>query len=325
MINKYMKTKILEYLNASKLQKKLIFSLRKAAWFDELEKVFSQMNLPINWSLQRKLWHYWRDTSSVPLCPISGRERKWRAGGAVERIDIPGMSEGYSMFADYKVAGQGIKTLAKKTLQERYGVDNPMDIPGMDVKRKTHFLEKYGVENPSSNDQVKLKRINTMLERFGVEHNFINWSEKMFAKHGVYNSVHIPEVAEKLCYNRFKKRKEYMLSFGEIIHLQGYEPFGFDYLKTLYEEKQVLYRKKDMPELWYNWEGKIRRYYCDFFVPSDNLVVEIKSPYTFSRDHQLIKQKILSAHTKGHKVLLLVFSQFGDLVHSLEATYFLSI
>lgn len=318
-----MKTQILQYLQASTLQKKLIFSLRKAFWFGELEKQFVQMNLPADWNLQRKLWHYWNGTNMVPLCPISGKERKWRAGAAIESINIPGMSEGYSMFADYRVAGKGIKKLAKQTLQEKYGVDNPMDLPGMAEQRKKHFIEKYGVENPSNAEQVKQKRINTMMERHGIAHNFIGWQEKQFAKYGVYNPAHIPEVAEKLCYNRFKKRKEYTLSTGEVIHLQGYEPFGFDYLKTQYQENQIQYRKKDMPELWYAWQEKTRRYYCDFFVLADNLVVEIKSPFTLSRDLDIVKHKILSAQTKGHKVLLLVFGQSGDLILETDATRFL--
>jgi hypothetical protein len=311
-----MKQKILDYLQASTLQKKLIFSLRKVPWFDELEKEFIQMNLPTEWNLQRKLWHYWNETNNIPLCPISGRERKWRAGDAVERIDIPGMSEGYSMFADYKVAGKGIKKLAKQTLLDKYGVDNPMNLPGMSEQRKKHFIEKYGVENPSSNEQVKQKRINTMMERHGVPHNLVNWQEKFFNKFGVHNPAHVPEIAEQLCYNRFKKRKEYTLSTGEVIHLQGYEPFGFDYLKTLYQESQIKYRKKDMPEIWYVWQEKTRRYYCDFFVPDDNLIVEIKSPFTLSRDLDIVKQKILSARTKGYTVLLLVFDQFGQVVLS---------
>jgi hypothetical protein len=311
-----MKQKILDYLQASTLQKKLIFSLRKAPWFDELEKKFTQMNLPTEWNLQRKLWHYWNETNKIPLCPISGQQRKWRAGNAVERIDIPGMSEGYSMFADYKVAGKGIKKLAQQTLLEKYGVDNPMNLPGMSEQRKKHFIEKYGVENPSSNEQVKQKRINTMMERHGVPHNLVNWQEKFFNKFGVHNPAHVPEIAEQLCYNRFKKRKEYTLSTGEVIHLQGYEPFGFDYLKTLYQESQIKYRKKDMPEIWYVRQGKTCRYYCDFFVPDDNLIVEIKSPFTLSRDLDIVKQKILSAHTKGYTVLLLVFDQFGQIVLS---------
>jgi hypothetical protein len=306
-----MKTQILTYLTASTLQKKLIFSLRKAPWFEELEKEFAQMDLPVEWNLQRKLWHYWNETNIVPLCPISGKERKWRAGNAVESIDIPGMNEGYSMFSDYKVAGKGIKKLAKQTLQEKYGVDNPMDLPGMAEQRKKHFIEKYGVENPSSNEQVKQKRINTMMERHGVPHNLVIWQEKFFNKFGVHNPAHVPDIAEKLCYNRFKKRKEYTLSTGEVIHLQGYEPYGFDHLKTLYQENQIQYHKKDMPELWYIWQGKTRRYYCDFFVADDNLVVEIKSTFTLSRDLDIVKRKILSAQTNGYKVLLLVFDRYG--------------
>jgi hypothetical protein len=311
-----MKQQILEYLQKSTLKKKIIFSLRKAPWFDQLEKEFNQMGLPEEWGLQRKLWHYWKGTNVIPLCPISGQERKWRSGNAIESIDIPGMNEGYSTFANRKIAGQGIKKLAKQTLQEKYGVDNPMDLPGMAEQRKKHFIKKYGVENPSSNEHVKQKRITTMMERYGVPHNLINWQEKFFNKFGVHNPAHVPEIAERLCYNRFKKRKKYFLSTGEVIHLQGYEPFGFDYLQTLYQENQIRYRKKDMPELWYTWKEKTRRYYCDFFVPDDNLVIEIKSTFTLIRDLDIVKKKILSAQTNGYKILLLVFDRYGQVVLS---------
>lgn len=320
-----MKTQILKYLQESPLQKKIIYSLRKTPWFDQLETEFNQMNLPVEWNLQRKLWHYWNETAIVPLCPISGKERKWRSGNAIEQVDIPGMSEGYSMFAGHQEASKGNVEIRKATLKEKYGeeVTNAMHIPGIAEKRIKHFNAKYGVDNPSSNEQVKQKRINTMLSRYGIAHNFIGWQEKQFAKYGVYNPAHIPDIAEKLCYNRFKKRKEYVLTTGEVIHLQGYEPFGIDYLKTLYHENQIQYRKKDMPELWYKWQEKTRRYYCDFFVLDNNLVVEIKSLFTLSRDLNIVKQKLRSAHTNGYNVLLLVFDRFGELILETDAIRFL--
>jgi hypothetical protein len=318
-----MKTQIIEYLEASTLTKKIIFSLRKAPWFNMLELEFEKLALPAEWNLQRKLWHYWHTTNVVPLCPISGLPRKWRAGDAVERINIPGISEGYSMFADRNAAGKGSVEIRKASLKEKYGVTNSMHIPGISEKRKNYFIKKYGVENPSSNDQVKQKRINTMMEKYGIPHNFVNSQEHFFNKYGVYNPAHVPEIAEQLCYNRFKKRHPYILSTGETIQLQGYEPYGFDYLKNRYAEENIQYRKKDMPEIWYLWQGKTRRYYCDFFVLTTNLVVEIKSPFTLSRDFDIVKQKILAAQTNGYNVLLLVFDQSGSLILETDATHFL--
>lgn len=318
-----MKEQILHYLETSTKQRRVAYLMTKEPWYPNLDTEFNNLKLPPEWKLQRKLWHYWNNTSIVPKCPISGQERRWREGAATERLSLPHMTEGYSQFANYKIAGAGIKTIARETLKKQYGVDNPMDLPGMAEKRKNHFIEKYGVENPSSNEQVKQKRIKTMLDRHGVAHNFVGWQEKLFTKFGVYNPAHIPDVAEKLCYNRFKKRKEYVLSTGEIIQLQGYEPYGFDYLKTLYKEEQILYRKRDMPALWYEWDSKTRRYYCDFFVPAANLVVEIKSLFTLSRDFDIVRQKILAAHTMGYKVSLLVFDQSGDLIVEKDAIHFL--
>ena len=46
-------------------------------------------------------------------------------------------------------------------------------------------------------------------------------------------------------------------------------------------------------------------------------------PFNLSRDLDIVKQKILSVQTKGYKVLLLVFDQFGGLILGTDATGFL--
>jgi hypothetical protein len=309
-----MKEKILNYLHTTTRRKRAAFFISYEEWYPLLELKFKQMKLPDEWSVQRKLWHYWNDTSEVPRCPITGEFKKWRAGKATDKLSLPHMTEGYSMFSNQQTAN--INTMS--SFEKKHGVSNPMYLPGIFEKRKLFFLEKYGVENPSSNIKVKEKRINTMMERHGIPHNFINCQESFFNKFGVKNPAHVAEIADKICYNRFKKRKNYILETGEVITLQGYEPFGLEYLKTIYKENEIFYKKKHMPKIWYNHNNKEHRYYCDFYIPLSKMIVEIKSEYTLAKDYTIIKKKLYSSHINGYKVLLLVFDSFGNLTLELD-------
>ena len=48
-----------------------------------------------------------------------------------------------------------------------------------------------------------------------------------------------------------------------------------------------------MPKIEYNLNNTIRRYYPDFYIPKDNLIIEVKSMWTYKIDLEknLAKQK----------------------------------
>ena len=64
---------------------------------------------------------------------------------------------------------------------------------------------------------------------------------------------------------------DYTLPSGKIIHYQGYGNFGIiDLLNSGIDEKDIINDKIYVPEIWYHYEGKRRRYYVDIFTPSKN-------------------------------------------------------
>jgi len=76
---------------------------------------------------------------------------------------------------------------------------------------------------------------------------------------------------------------EYTLPSGKNIKLQGYEPYAMDILLRQYNENDILYKRTDMPELWYHiTEDEQHRYYPDFYIPKDNLIIEVKSEYFYN-------------------------------------------
>lgn len=195
-----------------------------------------------------------------------------------------------------------IQEKAKKTNLERYGVENVFSSEEIKGKIEKTNLEKYGCENPNQNDDIKAKirfsrshldlddiakktkQTNQM--KFKVDYPMQNEDirkksmKTLNERYGVSHNMHVTEFFEKSQKNMYKK-KEYIWKTGEISILQGYEPlvlkdleesgYTFDQIKTKYE---------DMPEIFYTMNNKQRRYYPDFYIPSENLIIEVKSKYT---------------------------------------------
>lgn len=113
------------------------------------------------------------------------------------------------------------------------------------------------------NEEIHAKSIATLVERYGVTHN-----------------RHVSEFFDKSQKNMFKT-KEYIWKTGEISILQGFEPIVLRELENIgYSFDEVKTNYQDMTAILYVMNGKTRRYYPYFYIPSENLIIEVKSTYT---------------------------------------------
>ena len=173
-----------------------------------------------------------------------------------------------------------IKDKKINTCMQNYGVEYPSQSEQMRQKSKYTSMQNYGVENPSQSEQIKDKKKDTCMQNYGVEYPMQN-----------------AEIAEKAMLSGFKY-KNYILLSGKIIHYQGYENFAIEYfIKAGVSEENILNDRTSVPEVWYEYEGKTRRYYVDIFIPDQNLCVEVKSTYTLGikKDKVLIKHQAVKA------------------------------
>lgn len=69
-----------------------------------------------------------------------------------------------------KEHGEKIAKSNKKTMLERYGVENPMHIQSFKENLFKTNLEKYGFKSPMKNEKVKAKGRKTMMKNHGVEY-----------------------------------------------------------------------------------------------------------------------------------------------------------
>lgn len=199
---------------------------------------------------------------------------------------------------------QSVKEKKKQVFMERYGVDHQLKIPevaasvaqknkdnAVERLSKSHItnLERYGCENPSSNIEVQAKRTETMIERFGVE-----------------NASQNAEVHEKKIKSMYTS-KDYVLPSGIVIRVQGYEPRALDELLTEYNEDEIKYSTIDKPRILYNLNGKDRYYFPDFYIPKDNLIIEVKSQFTYDHNKTMTLAKRDACIMQGYNFKFIIY------------------
>lgn len=186
----------------------------------------------------------------------------------------------------------------KITMVKILGVDNPKKSKILQEKIKQTCLKKYGCENPFQNEEIKQKIKRNCLEKYGVEHHLQH-----------------PEIFSKLMKSTYAL-KDYLTPGGNILKIRGYEHFALDHLLRIYEEDDIINDSNDVPEIWYNHNEKIHRYFCDFFIESINLIVEVKSTYTYNLELELNLAKENACLHAGYDFEFWIFNEKGVRVNN---------
>jgi hypothetical protein len=160
--------------------------------------------------------------------------------------------------------------VAKSTKLELYGDENYNNRD----KYKETCLEKFGVENPSQDEAVHQKKIDTCMKNYGVRY-----------------PQQDPDIFRKQQQGRFTL-EEYIFTSGNKIMIQGYEPIAMDMLlEEGYNETDFSF--SSIPVIDFIFDGTSRKYYPDFYVPVENLLIEVKSTWTYEqhKEKNLAKQR----------------------------------
>lgn len=183
---------------------------------------------------------------------------------------------------------------SKKTMIERYGVDHTMKHPVFLEKAKQTFMAHYGVSNPNKDPTIRAKIRKTCLERYGYE-----------------VASQSPEIMEKT-QNNGKKYKPFTMPSGIIRNVQGYEPFALKELLQVYSEDDIKTDRKDVPRITYETNGKKRYYFPDIYIPSKNLIIEVKSTWTAKSKCDNIKEKEEATLATGYSFEMQIYDKKGN-------------
>ena len=291
-----LREKVDNYFKNSKRKRKNHFMITNELFWVDLENEINNLNIDKNWSIDRKIWHFVNNTNEIPKCDICNiKDSRWQC-----------YKHDYSFCSRGCAGSQSLKTRSEET-----GVSNPFQLESVKEKAKITLLRKYGVDNISKLESIKLKKEETMMKNHGRKNNMGSnceiMAQNMFTKYGVKWSAHLPNLADEMQYNRFKKRNLLITPSGKKIFLQGYEVNGYNILISEgYLEEDILYKKVDMPKIMYNFDSKERRYYPDFYIKSENLVVEVKCKYTYEVEKEKNDMKFSSTVNLGYKHRLMI-------------------
>ena len=175
---------------------------------------------------------------------------------------------------------QEIKDKIKKTNLIKYGVENVFQSQEIKDKIKKSNLIKYGVEYIMQNEKIKEKSKETSLKKYGVEH--IMQSEFYFLKY---------------------QTERFLLKIHEITGLQYQGSYEKNFLDFCCENNIEIKKGKRFEYLINN---KKHYYFSDFYYEYDNLIVEIKSDYTYNNDLDINLLKEKSAIDNGYKHIFII-------------------
>lgn len=161
----------------------------------------------------------------------------------------------------------------EKDCMERHGVKNTAMTK--DVRRK--------MKESQSSSEVKKTRQETCMKVYGTT----NVSKSDVIK----QKISVKSAASKINGLSAFDRKSYTFADGRQVRCQGYEPRALKILEDSgygYDDIQI-----SPFSIKYEFNGMIRRYVPDIFIPKENRIIEVKSPYTynFALDKNLAKQK----------------------------------
>ena len=180
---------------------------------------------------------------------------------------------------------------SKTTIKEKYGVENPYQIPEViehikqiniakkeqtQIKVQETSLIKYGTNYPNQSNIVKQKIIQSSLEKYGVEHPIQSQAVK--------NKYNWDIITDKITAS---KRKNH--TFNTSIP----ETESYNLLSKKYSEVQYQYKSEVYP------------FVCDFYIPTIDTYIECNyhwthggKPYEGTDEDNLLLEKWKSKNSK---------------------------
>lgn len=156
--------------------------LRERYWINNYKDTYLLISSSIKLDIpfKQKVWHYINGIYDMVYCVCGNTtnfNKNWK--------------DGYKRFCSSKCtqSNEETKEKRKKTVIDKYGVDNVSKC--IDIKKRTEItnIEKYGTKSTFQNIDVRNKWKSNILQKYGVDHYFKSNEFKVMAKTYYLNSL----------------------------------------------------------------------------------------------------------------------------------------
>lgn len=181
----------------------------------------------------------------------------------------------------------------------RYGVESTNSLQSVKDTKKSSFMVKYGVDHqlkiPEIAASVSKKNTENSVERLALakitkeelygDENYNNrpkYKATCLKLFGVENPSQNAAVHTKQMSSMYRSYS-YTLPSGKVIVIMGYEDRAIVELLKTYHEDDLVFGASNVPNIPYKWtDGSQHMYFPDVYIPKDNLIIEVKSQYTYN-------------------------------------------
>ena len=204
---------------------------------------------------------------------------------------------------EYPFQNEDLKKKLKNILLEKTGFEHALQNPESVEKSKKTSMKRYGVDCYAKTDKYKKRYKKTMLLKTSQEKNLsrIKLKKTCLLKYGVENPMQNIEIHEKQQLSAF-----YIKKYKNDLYYRG--TYELDFLNKFYDKIEISKSKS----ITYIFENKQRRYHPDFYIKNLNLIVEIKSTYTYKYDIEKNEAKRKAALENGYNFIFIVDKQYDD-------------
>ena len=230
------------------------------------------------YSYKEVIYRIKHNIDKCPVCPICGKE-----------IKFINTFKGYNKLCSNTKCKQ--KNLENKIF-DKYGVINVGQLDEVKNKIKNTFITNYGVTNPNKTKEVRDKIKQTCLKKYGVEHHWINSEIKekrhqtWLNKYGVDICSQAESVKEKMSKTvQEKYGVKWFTQSKKLIEASNTDEAKDKEFKTKIKNMSFSKSKEEdkIYELLLNKFKNVKRqykdkklypFYCDFYLPLENIWIE---------------------------------------------------
>lgn len=100
-----------------------------------------------------------------------------------------------------------------------------------------------------------------------------------------------------------------ILPTNKIVRITEFENKALDELFKTYDEAEIVVETKNIPRIKYSWmDGSEHYYFPDIYIPKDNLIIEVKSPYTGLKEFEKNQRKAVVTKKAGYNFKLMTMN-----------------
>jgi hypothetical protein len=226
----------------------------------------------------------------------------------------------------HPLQSEEVKQKIRETNMKIRGVSHPSQSEEVKQKIRETNMKIRGVSYSFQSEEVKQKVIETNMKIRGVSNPLQSEEVKQKIREtnmkirGVSHPLQDPEILERNQKARFK-RKLYITPSGKEWYLQGYEPLVAPKIIEEYGEENITPDIKIVPRIpWFDEDGKEHYYFCDFYVDSHKLIIEVKSTWTAHINDDKIKRTRKASNELGYDFRLIVLDNKKEWIEDITSS-----